>query len=398
MAINFPAAPNLNDTFVSGGVTYTWDGTVWVSSGPAAFVQKSGDTMTGDLTVPNLVASSDVQAASLNSGPLAGMRNALVNGDFRVAQRGTTTALTTGPGQFVADRWFITGQSANNATVEDGRVAGIPCINLPTAGSGYLNQAIELPAAGSAGPFQPNSTWTLSVWATDDLSGKGAYIIFRDVPEANTNQQPNTVPALAATGAPAIGSFNQYSTTFTINATIAATNIMMIVGLDSTAGGRFSQIQLEPGPVASPWEVRPIGTELALCQRYFYALWSVDGGPAGRQTMPGIAMNIDGAGNHYAQLPAVDARRNDMRIPPTVEFHSGLQNAPVNNYPGAGEWSFWYNGQGTGFKSGTQAWTLRTGNSGIRGISTFAPDRITGLMIGNSSGASLLCCTLDAEL
>jgi len=28
-------------------------------------------------------------------------------------------------------------------------------------------------------------------------------------------------------------------------------------------------IQLEPGPVATPFEHRPIGTELALCQRYF---------------------------------------------------------------------------------------------------------------------------------
>ena len=51
MAIDFPASPTLNDTFSSGGVTYTWDGTVWVASGSAAFVQKSGDTVTGNLTL-----------------------------------------------------------------------------------------------------------------------------------------------------------------------------------------------------------------------------------------------------------------------------------------------------------------------------------------------------------
>ena len=33
--------------------------------------------------------------------------------------------------------------------------------------------------------------------------------------------------------------------------------------------------QLEPGPVATPFEHRPIGTELALCQRYYYG--PVDG-------------------------------------------------------------------------------------------------------------------------
>jgi hypothetical protein len=32
----------------------------------------------------------------------------------------------------------------------------------------------------------------------------------------------------------------------------------------------IAQVQIEPGPVATPFEQRPIGTELALCQRYFY--------------------------------------------------------------------------------------------------------------------------------
>jgi hypothetical protein len=31
----------------------------------------------------------------------------------------------------------------------------------------------------------------------------------------------------------------------------------------------IAQVQVEPGPVATPFERRPIGTELALCQRYY---------------------------------------------------------------------------------------------------------------------------------
>lgn len=52
MAIDFPASPSLNDTFSSGGVTYTWDGTVWAASGSAAFlVAGEGIDALGDVTI-----------------------------------------------------------------------------------------------------------------------------------------------------------------------------------------------------------------------------------------------------------------------------------------------------------------------------------------------------------
>jgi hypothetical protein len=42
--------------------------------------------------------------------------------------------------------------------------------------------------------------------------------------------------------------------------------------MDNTSNDFFlTGVQLEPGPVATPFEQRPIGTELALCQRYFQA-------------------------------------------------------------------------------------------------------------------------------
>ena len=41
---------------------------------------------------------------------------------------------------------------------------------------------------------------------------------------------------------------------------------------DSNTGQDFAYAQLEPGPVATPFEHRPISTELALCQRYYLRL------------------------------------------------------------------------------------------------------------------------------
>jgi len=57
----------------------------------------------------------------------------------------------------------------------------------------------------------------------------------------------------------------------------AGTNLSGVGGRAAGIGAQASktvsiaQVQLEVGPVATPFEQRPIGMELALCQRYFYA-------------------------------------------------------------------------------------------------------------------------------
>jgi hypothetical protein len=59
------------------------------------------------------------------------------------------------------------------------------------------------------------------------------------------------------------GTFGGTTNVSPITATVAAGNTSVVVPSDAT------NVQLEPGPVATPFERRPIGIELALCQRYF---------------------------------------------------------------------------------------------------------------------------------
>jgi hypothetical protein len=48
-------------------------------------------------------------------------------------------------------------------------------------------------------------------------------------------------------------------------------NLAFDIGLpiNTTFSVDIAQVQIEPGPVATPFEQRPSGTELALCQRYY---------------------------------------------------------------------------------------------------------------------------------
>lgn len=54
MAIIFPDEPTANQIFTSGNQSWRWDGIAWIGTGAplAAYVTKTGDAMSGPLTVP----------------------------------------------------------------------------------------------------------------------------------------------------------------------------------------------------------------------------------------------------------------------------------------------------------------------------------------------------------
>jgi hypothetical protein len=230
---------------------------------PSDFVAITGSTMTGNLTVP-----------SLNSGPLSGFRNQLINGDFRVWQRGTSRVLT-GSNEFGPDRWkFAT--AATVTQVNSSRPEGASCSMKVNTGGAAPQYGVELPVnglGGTEGPFTVGSQWTLSVWCDQDITGSSSMFRFRD----NTGSATNQVEAAATipnwqqiTTVPSNG-FHRYAITVTITGAPAASNRVLNINLPSPAAAdhRYALVQLEPGPVATPFEHRPIGTELALCQRYY---------------------------------------------------------------------------------------------------------------------------------
>ena len=105
--LNFPSDPSTQtpvNTYSpdstplasDNGVTYVWDGEKWTATTSSNFLPLSGGTLTGDLTVP-----------SLNGGPLAGLRNQIINGDVQyVCSREDVTSTTGASYNTWADRWY----------------------------------------------------------------------------------------------------------------------------------------------------------------------------------------------------------------------------------------------------------------------------------------------------
>lgn len=276
--LNFPSSPNDGDQYTINDVIYTWDNTQekWTANNAqdldARFVNVTGDTMTGNLTVP-----------SLNSGALGGFRNAIINGDFRVWARGEDLSYTGAANDnFGPDRWFIRApNSVGGATdidrIQDGAISKCRLTYSAPTNKAFLAQRIE--SQNIAGLYGQELTLRFNL---ENISMGTA-----PTPTVTilSYKSDGTTTSLRAEGT-AIDDVDgtQYTLSFTYTTDDGTVNVAngigLLISININGGNAVSagacqiwNAQLEPGPVATPLEIRPIGTELALCQRYFQRLF-----------------------------------------------------------------------------------------------------------------------------
>jgi hypothetical protein len=249
---------------------------------------------TTGITTPNLINGS-----SLN------FRNKIINGNFDIWQRGTS--LTSGTSlRFLADRFRnnATGSTytASQQSFSNGQT-DVP--NNPN----YFHRTVVTSVAGNANyvAFQQ------PVEGVQTLAGQTATLSFYAKADSNKSITADFVQYFGTGGSPSssvegIGNQKLNLTSswqkFTITANIPSiagktlgTNndhtlqvvFLYEAGSDYNSrtnslgqqSGTFdiAQVQLEAGSVATPFELRPIGTELALCQRYYEKSYNIDVAP-----------------------------------------------------------------------------------------------------------------------
>jgi hypothetical protein len=326
----------------AGAQLYVWynDGTSsqWVIATnqnlAGAYLPITGGTVTGPVVV-----QGDVTMASLNGGPLAGQRNRIINGDMRIDQRHAGAAVNALPlfTTYLVDRWAYLTTQAGHFNAGQNLSGGGGALGLPntiglavasaytTAATDYnmLTQSIEGFNIsdlqwGTAGALSVTlSFWVYSTTVTGTHSGalvNGAgtlgYPFTFSVPTANAwTKIAVTIPGSTTgtwasdTSAGLLVRFNLGSGANFLAAAGAwsAGNWMGATGavnLAATSGAYLyiTGVQLEPGTVATPFERRLYGTELALCQRYYQRFVSTQPGAifvtnAATVVAPGIVLN-----------------------------------------------------------------------------------------------------------
>lgn len=230
----------------------------------------------------------DQMAAAVNSGAAfsqiaAGTnRQALINGGFGIAQRGTTLSQK----DYVLDRWRwlndgsgATFQQTQGVFIPgDNRVPGNPkhfyiAIQGGSPSGQTFNalvQRIEDAATFAGGKA------TFSVYIETVTPGKP--ITFKMTQNFGTGGSPSPSVVVSGTQFSAAGTFTNYNATFDLPSVTGKTfgtnkddylEIAIFMPNNDTFQINLANAQLNQGDTALPFQARSIGEELALCQRYY---------------------------------------------------------------------------------------------------------------------------------
>lgn len=226
-------------------------------------------------------------------------RNKIINGNFDVWQRGTNITISNSTNMYTADRWRFAGDAftgfINRQQFTPGQtdVPGEPnyffrwAVNTNPSGNMAFGQYIEdvRTLAGKT------ATLSLYLYASATIPANTLQIRYRQV-TGGTGGTINTVNIGEITT-----SWKKF--TFQLNipsltgATLGASNasyLALEILSPSTHTSAFdmfiAQVQLEEGTVATPFEHRPIGMELSLCQRYYQKSYDLSEKPGGATQYP----------------------------------------------------------------------------------------------------------------
>jgi hypothetical protein len=242
--------------------------------------------------------------------PVVGMKNKIINGACVIDQRNAGASVTPTNGQYLVDRWYagLTQSSKFSAQQDAGAVTppvgftdylGCTSLSAYSVGSGdafFVQQCIEGFNVADLGWGTANAkTVTVSFWVRSSLTGTfgGSVMnsaVNRAYPFTFTISSSNTweYKTVTITGDTSgtwlttngIGlrltfSLGMGSTLATTAGAWAAGNFLSATGATSVVGTNgatfyITGVQLEVGSTATSFDYRPYGTELTLCQRYYW--------------------------------------------------------------------------------------------------------------------------------
>jgi hypothetical protein len=253
-----------------------------ISSGSTSAVQFSSNVDLGTGTM-------NAATVSCTTGLM--FRNKLYNGNFQIWQRNTTFT-GIGTNTYTADRWATPINAGAGSTLTVSRSTSVPS----GAGFNYSIQIVTAATSGAPSLIEQrieavnvsdlvNGTYvTVSFWAIQTSPASfitlNTQILYPSTTDTWTAQNNAGSPSIVANTL--TGSWAYYRATIQVNTALVATNGLSVqfwaAAITASTTILITGVQLEKGQAATPFEVRPYATDLALCQRYYQQWGPTSGG------------------------------------------------------------------------------------------------------------------------
>jgi len=330
-----------------------------------------------DAAVADIVSTINQNADYVNSLVTSGTlspippdflyRQAIINGNFDVWQRGTSFP-NPSSGQYTADRFVVIYQNSGVLPNIDHARTISPLGYVPGSTSGYwvhadgeitgqgaddyyiLQQRIERGTRLLAG-----NKITVSFWAKSTTPGKRIGVYASQ--NYGTGGTPSSTEVLSGGVITLSTGWQRYSVTINtspISGKTFGTNnddhisVSFVYAWGSSFGGpRFgassaegfggdvhidiAQVQVNVGDIALPFQPRSFAEELALCQRYYEKSYNIDT-PPGTATDIGCIQGITEDGtNNGAHYDTVYFKVRKRAVPTVIIYGTGGTSNTVND-------------------------------------------------------------------
>jgi hypothetical protein len=259
----------------------------------------------------------------------AGRRNLLINGGFDVWQRATSN--TTNSGFRSVDRWSFNTYTGGAFTVSketDSTFGNVLKWRRTTADTSNTNagnciqQSIE-----NAKYLVKGKSVTVSFWLKNEKTVlRSGFVRFR------INVSPYTHLAPAQYWESSGNEWEYHSLTFETSETVNSDHIELQIQMDngSSMGAMYiAQCQFELGKVATPFEHRSYGEELALCQRYYLDLSAHQSGQSFEKLGMFQGSNNTTSGFTYTQFPVTMRARPSLVVSSTASHYGIYQGSDI---------------------------------------------------------------------
>ena len=234
-----------------------------MANGKIRFGKQSGGELA--LVIPDGIANTEVIVPESGvlateqyvDGKYSGFKNYIINGGFDIWQRGESFS----PGSsnfFTADRWVLdcVGAASGLSASKQPGLVGKNSLYIVRTGGVYMQAYQMVENQGNLS----NKTFTFSALVRSVNNGTVKFNIADG--RAATNFMYTQTPVALEANIPKEIVFTTQLGQVSADA--------LFVGIVTTCTGLYIEaVQMEEGSVATPFEHRPFGLELSLCERYF---------------------------------------------------------------------------------------------------------------------------------